>query len=608
MRPRPPPAAAFVPLALALAAVGGLSPARADEDLQPTPPRIFFAEPDAATRLEIEALIDTSFADVSKAPVARDVLVRRFGPWSVAPVVQRVRGATNETVVWNAELTLGSLRRSLGPSQLLWPAIRPLLELSRAGSDPYRRAFAALALGTWYGPETVRRGPGSREGTADGATKARESLTDAMSALGAALGDDHPHVQLAAALALGKIGGMASSAILSARLRAAPTFAQVEPRLGTLLAFGLLPGEDDGRIAAALKDPDSRVRAAAALAVTCWAVTQVDGEGADPAPVALRKATELDPLLVATTNPALRETDWGAAEAAFARGMLARITGSMAVWEDLFQLATRPATDRSVSVACAQALLFAPAQSPVRQEMARFLLKPRLGGPAAKDPTVVAAFLLVAGSDGSPEGVHACLEYLRKRDREPLGRAEWDVRFYAAVGLVRAFAAGRIAPAAREEAVEALAEGLSKGLRPGDPGARTFRSVLEEVVGKGARDALRADPEGRLPENAAARLAAGFVDPDALLAADPIDVAVDRLGDAVWVCFGLDGVEKAASGGTSPGAPRQPSKEDQPLRYLMGWLSKEPYFTRLDLHRERGRTKPPPALPPEAARRELLDR
>lgn len=580
---------------------------RADEDLQPAPPRIFFAEPDTGTRNEIEALVDSSFADVSKAPLARDVLVRRFGAWSVPTLVARVRGATNETVVWNSELTLGSLRRALGPSQHLWPAIRPLLELLRSGSDPYRRAFAALALGTFYGPETARRGPGSREGTADGATKARESLAEALTALGAALADDHPHVQLAAALALGKIGGMAPSSILSARLREAPTFAQVEPRQGALLAFGLLPGADDGRIAAALKDPDRRVRATAALAVTCWAVAQVDGEGPDPAPVALRKAADLDPLLVSTTNPAIREADWDGAEAAFARGMLARISGSMDVWEDLFQTATRPATQREVAVACAQALLFAPAQSPVRQEMARFLLKPRLGQPV-REPAVVAAFLRVAGEDGTPEGVHACLEYLRNKARDPKGRIDWDVRYHAALGLVRGLTAGRVAPAARDEAIEALAEGIRGGLLPGDPSARTFRSVLEEVAGKAARDALRADPERRLPEGRADLLAATFVDPDALLAADPIDVVVDRLADAVWLLFGLDGVAKAASGGTGGGAPRQPSKEDQPLRYLIAWFEKDPYFTRLDLHRERGRTKPPPALPPDVARREVLDR
>lgn len=599
--------AILAPAALALGALGGGPPARAAEDLQPAPPRLFFAEPDAAVRAEIEGLVDTSFADVSKAPVARDVFVRRFGAWSVPTMVARVRGAMNETVVWNCELTLGSLRRTLGPSQHLWPAIRPLLELLRAGSDPYRRAFAALALGTFYGPDTVRRGPGSREGTADGATKARESLAEVLTALGTALGDDHPHVQLAAALALGKIGGMGASAILSARLRAAPTFAQVQPHLGTLLALGLLPGEDDGRLAAALKDPDKRVRAAAALAVTCWAIGQVDGEGPDPAANAQRKARELDPLLVATTNPVLRENDWDGAEAAFARGMLARISGSMEVWEALYQEATRPATQRDVAVACAQALLFAPAQSPVRQEMARFLLKPRLGQ-AVREPAVVAAFLLVAGNDGSPEGVHACLEYLRNKAREPRGRVDWDVRYHASIGLVRALTAGRVAPAAREEALEALSEGIRGGLPPGDPSVRTFRSVLEEVAGKGPRDALRVDPERRLPEGRAALLSATFVDPDALLAADPIDVAVDRLADAVWVLFGLDGVAKAAAGGILPGAPRTPSKEDQPLRYLMGWLEKEPYFTRLDLHRERGRTKAPPALPTDVARRELLDR
>lgn len=593
--------------ALALSALGGLAPARAAEDLQPAPPRLFFAEPDAATRTEIEGLVDTSFADVSKAPVARDVLVRRFGAWSVPTMVGRARGATNETVVWNCELTLGSLRRRLGPSQHLWPAIGPLLELLRSGSDPYRRAFAALALGTFYGPETVRRGPGSREGTADGATRARDVLAQVMSALGAALGDDHPHVQLAAALALGKIGGMGASATLSARLRATPTFAQVEPRLGTLLALGLLPGEDDGRIAAALKDSDRRVRAAAALAVTCWAVAQVDGEGPDPPATAQRKALELDPLLVTATNPALRENDWDGAEAAFARGMLARITGSMEVWEQLFQEATRPATQRDVAVACAQALLFAPAQSPVRLEMARFVLKPRLGQ-AVREPAVVAAFLLVAGDDGTPEGVHACHEYLLNKAREPRGRVDWDVRYHASIGLIRALTAGRVAPAAREEALEAIAEGIRGGLPPGDPAVRTFRNVLEEVAGKGTRDRLRVDPERRLKEGGAAQLSATFVDPDALLAADPIDVVVDRLADAVWAHFGLDGVAKAAAGGILPGAPRTTSKEDQPLRYLMAWFEREPYFTRLDLHRERGRPRAPPALPPDVAQREVLDR
>ena len=75
----------------------------------------------------------------------------------------------------------------------------------------------------------------------------------------------------------------------------------------------------------------------------------------------------------------------------------------------------------------------------------------------------------------------------------------------------------------------------------------------------GARDALRADPESRLPENAAARLAAAFVDPDALLAADPIDVVVDRLADAVWVLFGLDGVEKAAASPRAASSPATPA-------------------------------------------------
>ena len=76
-----------------------------------------------------------------------------------------------------------------------------------------------------------------------------------------------------------------------------------------------------------------------------------------------------------------------------------------------------------------------------------------------------------------------------------------------------------------------------------------------------------------------------------------------RLNRAVDVVFGLDALPRAVVG--APGGPRTPSREDQELRFLVGWLDAAPYFTRLDLLRDRGRIPVPPPVPGRDRDREI---
>ena len=71
---------------------------------------------------------------------------------------------------------------------------------------------------------------------------------------------------------------------------------------------------------------------------------------------------------------------------------------------------------------------------------------------------------------------------------------------------------------------------------------------------------------------------------------DVIVVAVDRLNDQLATLYGLDALPKAAAGGAGG---RTPNTADQELRFLLGWLERYPYFTRLDLLRDRGRVEAP---------------
>src|SRR5205085_608514 len=138
-------------LLVAFVARGGTAPraAAATDETEPIPPVLFFAFPDLVeTKKQIDELIDGSFADTTKAVRAREILVRRFGLWSVPSLLERVAAPTNVPQAWNSELAIASLRRTYGPSYLLWPTIRPLVKnLESQGTDPFVRAVAALAPG-----------------------------------------------------------------------------------------------------------------------------------------------------------------------------------------------------------------------------------------------------------------------------------------------------------------------------------------------------------------------------------------------------------------------------------------------------------------------------
>ena len=595
---------AFVPLLGLAALLGGATPraVRAEGETEPTPPILFFPDPDAEAKEEIERIINTSFADVSKAVEAREILVRRFGLVSVPILVAILEAASNEPEMWNAALTIGTLRRTYGPSHLLWPAIRPLTKVLKTSSgDPWRRVFAALALGEFHGPDAVRRSADSREGTQEGARLAAEALVEARKALAVALADGRADVGAAAALALGKTGGTATAALVLEHVRSLGSLAPLETRLATFLALGLLPGQehDEGGLARALQDIERRVRGNAALAIGCWAVAEraASGPAAAGSPIATRAAGYL-PLLVPASNSQLHAETQDGAEATYARGALALLDGRMATWEELYWIANSTATEREMAIAAAQGLLFAPAESPVRAWMAEMVGRKGVGM-NLKEP-VIAAFLVVAGTDGTVEGVRSCREYLRNKGKVPLGRPEYDVRYFGAIGLVRGYQAGRIALEARPDAAEALSDAWRDTFPVVLPaGPRTPRAVLEGIV-KPAKAAL-AGPDATLPRTSSALLETSFVDPDALVAHDPVDTALDRLNDAVRALYNLDGLAPAATG---PPGQRTPNKEDQPQRFLKGWLSERPYFTRLEFQRDRGRL---PAAPVPAGRDPRLE-
>lgn len=593
--------AVFVGLATVGAAAAGRT-ARGDGDLEPLPPMLLFPEPDDVAREEIERIINTSFADVSKAVEAREILVRRFGLVAVPVLVARLEAASNEPEMWNAALTLGTMRRTYGPSHLLWPAIRPLTKVLKTSSgDPWRRIFAALALGEFHGPDSVRRSADSREGTQEGARQAAEALIEARKALAGALADGRAEVGAAAALALGKTGGTAAAALVLEHVRSLGGLAPLETRLATLLALGLLPGQehDEGGLARSLQDIDRRVRAKAALATACWAIGEraAAGPAAAGSPSATRAASVL-PLLVPSTNTQLRIAEEDGAEATYARGALALLDGRLATWDELFLIAASSVTERETAVAAAQNLLFAPAQAQARRDMAELVGRKNVGN-NLKEP-VIAAFLLVAGTDGTTEGVRSCREFLRNKGKVPLGRPEYDVRYFAAIGLLRGYVLGTIRVEARPDAAEALSDAWRDTFPMVPPGPRSPRTVLEGIV-KPARAAL-AGPDATLPRAAPALLETTFVDPDALVAHDPIDTALDRLNDAVRALYNLDGLAPAAAG---PPGSRTPNKEDQPQRFLKGWLGERPYFTRLDFQRDRGRVPARPVPPGRDPRLEL---
>lgn len=547
-----------------------------DRDLEPAPPWVFFDTPDPETAEEIAGLV-AWFDQLNRVKDARAALVMRYGVLSVGRIVQVLgaegRQARNEPHTWNVALTAYALRSTYGNARELWPLVEPLTTLLDEGAEPYRRAFAALSLGTFRGPRFAPPSPArmhSRLGRVP-EDELRKDLAEALKALSRHVADFHPSVRVAVALALGKSGAPAARELLNpeARLQGPVADAVVAPRQAVLLAVGLLPGQDDELLLlTALRDEQRDIRRAAALAVALQ-VLHDHRPGWTNAPERV--------LRVLKTGVIVKMHLEDGAEAVFARGVLAAQGLAPSEWEELFELAQRPSTEKPTARAAAQCLLFCR-----RPEFPARVLRSVQEGVDLK-PTVLAAFLLLLGTNGTPEGVEVCRRYLSNKGLRPKGKPGWDVRFFAAVGLLRALASGRLSDEElRGKALGALDDGLKRSLQPGP-----FREALADVLDNERRQ-LTEDRHYTLPEARVSTVESSFYDPHGLFAQDIRDMAVVRLNDMVPVVFNVNSLK--------PGQPGDRDKSEIPRRFLKACQEQFPYFTRLDLKADRGR-RPPEEMP-----------
>ncbi len=534
-------------------------------DLEPTPPWVFFGTPDAVTEAEIYEEMVRGFGDLNQVVSARDRLVHRYGVWSATVLGRELQTASNQPRTWNSALTAYALRDTLGNARELWPLAESLVRLVNEGGEPYERAFASLALGSFHGPRFVPDPPRDKDPLVVRVPeeRARAALESGLAALGRRVTDGHPHVEVAAILALAKSGDPGARELLCAETCLQDS-AHVEPRMAALLAMGLLPGQNDEAIfLSALQHGERRIRRAAALGASLQALLE-QPPAWTRSPRRVRRALLADPI---------RDDLEDGAEAVFARGVFAAVDGDAKDWRELLRIATTPSTQRETKRAAAQALLFC------REPWFPGALVERLGQAKSLDPVVVAAFLAYLGLHATPEGVDIAHKYLSTGSLSPRGKSEWDVRYHAALGLLRALVQGRVTqPALRARMVEALEAGASRGL-PAGP----FRDALRGILELERRPILE-DPRYLVPERRLEELEQTFEDPHGLLARDLRDVAVVRLNDMLPLVFNMNS--------RRPGAVGDRDKTEIPRRFLQAAVKAYPYFSRLEFLSERGRRAP----------------
>jgi hypothetical protein len=552
------------------------SPARAgpDRDLEPAPPWIFFPTPDEEARRAIDALITNSYADFNKVGPAREAVVRRFHVWAVERLKTELTGPVNEPAQLNAILTVAALRGHVGAAPELAPLLRPLIEIARAGAEPWRRAFALLALGSFHGAD----GLGRKRQRADTlmpndevAAAHRTWQAEVPTLLRGALRDPNDRVRIAAALALGKTGGTQSRFdLLQGQL---DKEASTDAQLAVILALGLLSEGaqfEQDRFTALLGESSTRVRAAAALAIALQAVSDAPPQWTTQGP---------ERAFAALSSPRVDRKDVDGAEAIFALGCLAALAQRVDVWEDVLAAATTPSAEDIVATAAAQALMWC-GDATVHARMLQHLTN---STKALKEP-VLAAFLLRAGWDATPEGVRACRDWLGNAPRDPRADRAWDPRWHACVGLLRALSEGRPADLGeRREVLAALEAAADRGLHREAP-------LLPELVNliRTHKTFLLTNP-GVLPE-AALRAVEGAVHCRYhLLAVDLREMAIARANEMIYgVLFDLSAIRALQSGAAK-------DKDGSAKRFLEKHLAAWPYLSRLDVLVERGR-RPPPAL------------
>lgn len=563
-------------LLTALAGLGGLSalrPARAADDLEPEPPWTFFSAPDEEAARAADALLTNSYGDLNKVGPAREAHVRRFGVWCVPRLLQELGGPTNDAATFNAALTVIALRGRVGPAPELAPLLRPLIELTRSAED-WRRAAALLALGSFHGVDGLgrERQRVDRLVATDPVADARRLyLAEVQALLKGALRDANPQVRAAAALAIGKTGGAPGRWDLLEERQQQPLRkdASIEARIAVLLALGLLSeGADEfeqDRFIEALEDTERRVGAAGALALALQAV-------GDPP----RWTDDPERALRALSRVVGSKAD--AAEAVFARGCLAALRQRIDVWEAVLAAAVE-ATSHDVASAAAQVLI---ACDPALHGRMLQLLTTQT---KALDEPVLAALLLRAGWNALPEGVHACREWLGNPALSPRADKEWDPRWHAVLGLLRALAEGRASdPAGRREVLAALEAAVERGLDREAPLLPALQDLLRTH-----RALLATRPDARLPEDALHAVEAVVRCRYGLLAPDLRATAVERANAMIHdEVFLLADLRPLAAG-------KEKDKDGSAKRFLHRYLADWPYLSRLDVLVERGR-RPPPAL------------
>ena len=556
----------FLPAAPAQGAEG-------ERELEPAPPWIFFPNPDKLTAIEISELVENSFGDINKTALARDLLVERYGLWSVQKLHFVLKKEANESRTWNAALTAYALRDRLGNAPQFWSLLDPLVQLAGHSREPYRRAFAALALGSFHGPSFV---PPPPKHVDPGVVRRPEReatrlIERGLHAIGQLVYDGNPHVEVAACLALGKAGSVGARTHLHAEERLAPSptdhnSSSVETRMATLLAVGLLPQSNDDRIVIqCLRHEERRIRTAAALAAALQVL-------AAPPPVWVESPGL---LLRALAGVKIKIHQVDGAEATFLRGVLASRAGVRDEWRALFALAVTPSTEEITKYAAAQCLLFCP--EPWIQDRILSHVRRRL------DPVVMAAFLLLLGESATPDAVDVLRDFLSKSGKTPKGKSAWDVRFFAVIGLLRALGTGKITDLDRRRAIfEALQAGALRGLVKSP-----FRATLRHVLDRESRGILES-ASYVVPERRVIDLERQFKDAHGLLARDLKDVAVVRLNALVPDMFNVNSLP--------PGDPGKRDKSEMPRRFLATCHARYPYFSRLDLRADRGR-RPWPEMP-----------
>jgi HEAT repeat protein len=569
---------ALVLLSVAATARAG----EAERDLEPAPPWIFFRVPDDETTRVLEVAFANSSGDFNKVVGARDLIVRRIHVWSVDRLALELTGPVNEPAQLNALLTVCALRGHVGPAPELAKLIKPLIDIARNGAEPWRRAFALLALGSFHGVEGIGR-PRQRKDVLIGRDVVDEMRrayeNDVPMLFRNALRDPFSHVRIAAALALGKTGGALSrfdlqqgSLVLQGNQE---KDASTEAEMAAILALGLLNEPyDQDRLVGFFQDNSARVRAAAALAIALQAVSYPPPAWtADP-------GRALDVLSSARISQAVMD----APEAMFARGCLAWLRQRADVWDAVLAAAVEATAEGAVATAAAQALVWC-GDPTLHAKMLRQLTANRATLQQQSHHAVLAAFLLRAGWDASAEGVRVCRDWLGNAPREPRADHGWDPRWHACVGLLRALADGRPAdPAERREVVAALDAAVERGLHR----EALLLPELQNLL-RTHRTLLLTTPGSRLPDGAL-RAAEGVVRCRYhLLAHDLRDTAIARANAMLFgPIFDLEGLRALAAG-------KEKDKDGSAKRYLEKYLAAWPYLSRLDVLADRGR-RPPNAL------------